>query len=105
MVTLIVFRGVQGLAAGSIMPTTNTIVADLYGPASGEGPGLPSERLGRLRGRRADVGGLFAQYWTWRGIFWLNLPLGIGAAWMLQRHLHEHVERREHQIDYAGAAR
>src|SRR5690242_17429860 len=33
MVALIVFRGVQGLAAGAILPTTTTIVGDLYEPA------------------------------------------------------------------------
>ncbi|HVU76898.1 MAG TPA: MDR family MFS transporter [Gaiellaceae bacterium] len=104
MVALIVFRGVQGLAAGAILPTTSTIVGDLYSPA---------ER-GRIQGYIASVwgvsailgpalGGFFAQYWTWRGIFWLNLPVGLGAAWLVQRYLHEHVERRSHRIDYPGA--
>jgi len=50
------------------------------------------------------LGGFFAEYWTWRGIFWLNLPIGVGAAWLIHRHLHERVERRTHRIDYAGAA-
>jgi MFS family permease len=49
------------------------------------------------------LGGFFAQYWTWRGIFWLNLPIGLGAAWLIQRHLHERIEPRRHRIDYAGA--
>ena len=105
MVALIVFRGVQGLAAGAILPTTTTIVGDLYEPA---------ER-GRIQGHISSVwgvsaivgpalGGFFAQYWTWRGIFWLNLPIGVGAAWLIRRHLHERIERRTHRIDYAGAA-
>jgi MFS family permease len=49
------------------------------------------------------LGGLFAQYWSWRGIFWLNIPLGVAAMWMLQRHLHERVVQRRHRIDVAGA--
>jgi MFS family permease len=49
------------------------------------------------------LGGLFAEYWSWRGIFWLNLPIGIAAGWMLQRHLHERVVQRRHRIDVAGA--
>ena len=105
MVALIVFRGVQGLAAGAILPTTTTIVGDLYEPAErGRIQGYISSVWGATAIIGPALGGLFAQYWTWRGIFWLNLPVGIGAAWLIQRYLHERVERRGHRIDYAGAA-
>ena len=104
MVTLIIFRGVQGLAAGAILPTTTTIIGDLYEPAErGKIQGWISSVWGVSAIIGPPLGGFFAQYWTWRGIFWLNLPIGAGAAWLIQRHLHERVERREHQIDYAGA--
>jgi EmrB/QacA subfamily drug resistance transporter len=105
MVALIVFRGVQGLAAGAILPTTTTIVGDLYDPAErGRIQGYISSVWGVTAIVGPAIGGLFAQYWTWRGIFWLNLPLGLGAAWLIQRHLHENVQRRLHRIDYGGAA-
>ena len=104
MVMLIVFRGVQGLAAGAILPTTTTITADLYEPAErGRIQGYISSVWGISAIVGPTLGGLFAQYWTWRGIFWLNLPIGVGAAWLIHRHLHERVEAREHRIDYAGA--
>jgi EmrB/QacA subfamily drug resistance transporter len=104
MVTLIVFRGVQGLAAGAILPTTTTITGDLYEPAErGRIQGYISSVWGVSAIVGPALGGFFAQYWTWRGIFWLNLPLGLGAAWLIQRYLHERVERRAHRIDYAGA--
>jgi EmrB/QacA subfamily drug resistance transporter len=105
MVALIVFRGVQGVGAGAILPMTTTIVGDLYEPA----------QRGRIQGYVASVwgvtavlgplvGGLFAEYWTWRGIFFLNIPLGLAAVALIQRYLHEQVERRRHRIDFAGAA-
>jgi EmrB/QacA subfamily drug resistance transporter len=104
MPTLIVFRGVQGLAAGAILPTTTTIVGDLYEPAErGRIQGYISSVWGVSAIVGPALGGFFAQYWTWRGIFWLNLPIGVGAAWLIQRHLHERIERRSHRIDYAGA--
>jgi EmrB/QacA subfamily drug resistance transporter len=104
MVALIAFRGVQGLAAGAILPTTTTIVGDLYEPAErGKIQGYISSVWGVTAILGPAIGGLFAQYWTWRGIFWLNLPLGLGAAWLIHGHLHEHVQRRSHRIDYAGA--
>src|SRR4051812_28404843 len=50
MVALIVFRGVQGLAAGAILPTTTTIVGDLYEPA----------QRGRIQGYISSVWGTTA---------------------------------------------
>jgi EmrB/QacA subfamily drug resistance transporter len=105
MVTLIIFRGLQGLAAGAILPTTTTIVGDLYEPAErGKVQGWISSVWGVSAIVGPTLGGFFAEYWTWRGIFWVNLPIGVGAAWLIQRHLHERIERRTHRIDYAGAA-
>ncbi|HEV2592743.1 MAG TPA: MDR family MFS transporter [Gaiellaceae bacterium] len=103
MYALIAFRGLQGLAAGAILPTTTTIVGDLYEPAErGRIQGYISSVWGVSAIAGPTLGGVFAQYWTWRGIFFLNIPLGIAAAWLVHRHLHERVERREHRIDFAG---
>ncbi len=63
-------------------------IASVWGMASIVGPTL---------------GGVFSQYLSWRWIFFVNLPVGALAAWMLVRHFHERVERRRHSIDYAGA--
>ena len=101
---LIVGRGVQGLAAGALLPPTTTIVGDLYEPAErGRIQGYISSVWGVSAIVGPALGGFFAQYWTWRGIFWLNLPIGVGAAFLIRRHLHERVERHAHRIDYAGA--
>ena len=104
MITLVVFRGVQGIGAGAIAPMTTTIAADIY----------TLEERGRIQGYISGVwaiasivgpavGGVFAQYWTWRGIFYLNIPVGLAGVFMLQRNLRENVVRRTHRIDYLGA--
>ena len=41
---------------------------------------------------------------VWRVIFWMNLPLGIAALIVTSAVLHLPVHRREHSIDYIGAA-
>jgi EmrB/QacA subfamily drug resistance transporter len=103
--TLIIFRAVQGLGAGAIIPMSQTILGDLYSVA---------ERA-RVTGYLASVwgvsavvgptlGGLFSDYASWRWIFLINLPLGALALWLLLRGFTENVTRSEHTIDYAGAA-
>jgi EmrB/QacA subfamily drug resistance transporter len=105
MVSLIVFRAVQGIGAGSIIPITTTIIADLYSPAErGKVQGYLASVWGISAVVGPSLGGLFAEYWTWRGIFFINIPLGLAAVAFLQKHLREEVEPRRHRIDYGGAA-
>ena len=46
---------------------------------------------------------MFSQLGIWRGVFLINIPLCLVAAWMLNRHYHETIERRRRKIDYLGA--
>ena len=104
MPALIAFRAMQGLGAGAVQPTSMTIIGDLYNVA---------ERA-KVQGYVASVwamssvvgptlGGLFVEFVNWRWIFFINIPLGLLAGWMLQRRLHEDVTRTRHTIDYTGA--
>lgn len=104
MDSLIAFRGLQGLGAGAIVPVVQTVVGDLYSV----------QERARITGYTASVwgissvlgpllGGLFSQYATWRWIFFLNLPIGALAVYLLKRHLHESIERRVQTVDYLGA--
>lgn len=105
MPVLIAARAVQGIGAGAIQPMSMTIIGDLY----------TVEERARVQGYVASVwgaasvvgptlGGVFAEYLDWRWIFFVNLPLGAIAAWMLFRGFTERVERKPHKVDYLGAA-
>jgi MFS family permease len=104
MPALIVARAVQGVGAGAVQPMSVTIVGDIYSVA---------ERA-RVQGYLASVwaiasvvgptlGGLFAELGIWRGVFVLNVPLCLLAAWMMVRRFHETAERGTRSIDYRGA--
>lgn len=105
MTALIIFRALQGLGAGAVQPIAVTIVGDIY----------TVEERARVQGYLASVwaiasvlgptlGGLFAQFLSWRWIFFVNIPLCLIAAWRLIGNYHESLERRRRRVDYAGAA-
>jgi len=102
---LIAFRVVQGLGAGAIMPTTITIVGDLYSVrerATVQGYIASVWGLSSVVG--PTLGGVFSEYVSWRWIFFVNIPLCLLAAGMIFRKFHEKVTRSHPVIDYRGAA-
>ncbi|HET7313903.1 MDR family MFS transporter [Salinisphaera sp.] len=104
MLALIVFRGIQGLGAGSIMAIVNTLAGDLYNLRErARIQGFLSSVWGISAIVGPTLGGAFAEYVSWRWIFLINLPIGVGAIALLSLYLHESVERERHDIDYAGS--
>ena len=104
MVALIVFRGLQGLGAGSVMATVNTLAGDLYSPRErGRVQGWLSSVWGVAAIAGPALGGAFAEYASWRWVFLINLPIGAIALLLIVRFVHETPPRRQHRIDYAGA--
>jgi EmrB/QacA subfamily drug resistance transporter len=104
MVVLIVFRAVQGLGAGAVQPMAMTITGDIYTVAERAAvTGYMASVWAISAVLGPTIGGFFAEYVTWRWIFFVNVPLCLLAAWMLIRSFHERVERRRHRIDVTGA--
>jgi EmrB/QacA subfamily drug resistance transporter len=104
MPVLIISRAIQGIGAGAVQPISMTIVGDQY----------TVEERGKVQGYLATVwamasvigptlGGVFAEYLTWRWIFYVNVPVGAIAVVVLVLKFTETVERRKRRIDYLGA--
>src|SRR5215468_5077466 len=106
MAQLIAFRALQGLGAGALFPVGMTIVADL----------LPLEKRAKMIGLFSGMwgvaslfgpqaGGYLTDSFSWRGVFYINLPFGLIAAAMVWAAYTERNERHpEIKLDYAGAA-
>ncbi|MSZ75872.1 MAG: MFS transporter [Actinobacteria bacterium] len=105
MTSLIAFRAIQGLGAGAVQPIGVTIMGDIYSlreRAKVQGYIASVWAAASLVG--PTLGGIFSDYLSWRWIFFVNLPLGLAAFWMLWRNFDESVSRTRHRIDVAGAA-
>ncbi len=107
MGSLVAFRALQGAGAGAIQPIGMTIVGDIYSlaeRATVQGYIASVWAISSLVG--PTLGGVFADYLSWRWIFFVNLPLGLVAAWMLWRRFSEQprAAARRPRFDVLGTA-
>lgn len=78
---LITGRGIQGCGAAMLMACSPALIVDNF-PASERGKALGMIGTIVAAGLSAGpfTGGLILQFFSWRMIFYLNIPLGIGAS-------------------------
>jgi EmrB/QacA subfamily drug resistance transporter len=114
MVQLVVFRAVQGLGGGALFTTAFAIIADLFPPRErGKFAGL----FGGVFGLASAIGPLLGGYFTdhgtislgghtiegWRWVFYLNLPVGLVALFMVIAKMPKLSHASKGSIDYLGA--
>lgn len=105
MYQLIAFRVVQGIGAGGFLPLAQIVIGDFVPPA---------ER-GRRQGSIAAIfavttlvgpvlGGFLTDLLSWHWIFFINMPVGALALWLIARAMPAHTRISQHKIDYLGSA-
>jgi EmrB/QacA subfamily drug resistance transporter len=115
MTQLIVFRAVQGLGGGALFTTAFAIIADLFPPRErGKFAGLFGSVFGLASAVGPLIGGYFTDHGTvtllghvvagWRWVFYLNLPLGLAALFMVLARMPVLSHASKGRVDYAGAA-
>jgi EmrB/QacA subfamily drug resistance transporter len=99
---LIVLRAVQAIGGGAFMPSATGIIADRFGTGRDRALGLFSSifPIGGIVG--PVLGGVFVTYWSWRGIFFVNLPVGL-LLLVLGAVVIPHIpQRRDPHLDIRG---
>jgi EmrB/QacA subfamily drug resistance transporter len=105
MLELIICRALQGAGAGGLMVGSQSITGDI----------IPPRQRGRYMGYFGAVfglssilgplaGGWLTQHVSWRWIFYINVPIGIVALFVIAIVLHVPVKKVQHQIDWWGTA-
>ncbi len=83
---LILFRGIQGIGAGSLFPVALAVIGDLFTPAErGKYQGLFGAVFGIAFIVGPALGGFITDTWSWHWIFYVNVPIGIVALYLIGR--------------------
>ena len=101
---LVLFRGIQGLGAGALFPIALAVIGDLFTPAErGKYQGLFGLVFGLAFLLGPAIGGTLTDTFSWHAIFYVNLPIGLVALFVIWRLLPniKHTERAG-KIDYLG---
>ncbi len=105
MEQLIIFRAVQGLGAGAVLPIVLTIIGDIFAlEERARIQGLFSGVWGLSSIIGPAVGGVIVDNFSWRWVFFINIPFGLLSMLLLFFTLKENVERKKHHLDYLGTA-
>ncbi len=101
---LIVFRAIQGLGAGALVPLGMTIIGDTFTIKERAGMQAYFSGVWGISSVIGPVvGGFITDQISWRWVFFVNIPIGIIAAIIIGFALKEPKRKEKPVVDYAGA--
>ncbi|MFC7680432.1 MDR family MFS transporter [Paenibacillus sp. GCM10028914] len=104
MTQLIMFRAIQGIGGGALMPIAFTIVFDLFPP---EKRGKMTGLLGAVFGTSSILGPMLGAFITdsigWEWVFYVNVPIGIISFILIVTSYRETLSHAKQKIDWTGA--
>lgn len=104
---LVLFRILQGLGGGVLMTVSQAILRETFPPEEqGLAMGIYGMGVVLAPAIGPTLGGWLTDQYSWPWIFYVNLPVGILSALMVQRFIHDppYLQRHRGAIDVAGIA-
>ncbi|OGW50787.1 MAG: EmrB/QacA family drug resistance transporter [Nitrospirae bacterium GWC2_57_9] len=105
--SLVFFRVLQGLGGGGLVPISQSILLESF-PREKHGTAMAIFGLGAMLGPIAGplLGGWITDNWSWRWIFYINIPIGILSIIMniIVIEAPPYMKRQKMKIDYWGLA-
>ncbi len=100
---LITFRVLQGIGGGMLIPSATVLVLDAF-PGTERGKGLAIFFIvtGLFTAIGPIAGSYLTEFWTWRAIFWINVPVALFA--LIEFHFAKLNDvKRPSRVDWRGA--
>ena len=107
LLTLILARVLQGAAGGALQPMSQAILLESF-PPERRGQGMSIFAMGVVVAPilGPTLGGWITDNYSWRWIFYINVPIGIAAMWMIRLFVEDppYLKRERGGLDYIGFA-
>ncbi|MCI3922587.1 MFS transporter [Paenibacillus sp. TRM 82003] len=104
MTELIVFRAIQGIGGGALMPIAFAVIFDIFPPEKrGKMNGLFGAVFGLSSVFGPALGAYITDYIDWRWVFYINVPIGAVAIFLIAAGFKEAKNLRKQRIDWFGA--
>jgi DHA2 family multidrug resistance protein len=100
---IVLFRLLQGISGAALVPLSQAILFDIN-PTENHGRAMAFWGIGVTLGPIIGpaLGGWLTEYYNWRWVFYINLPIGILAFLGLLFFLPSSAERKENRFDFFG---
>ena len=108
LTSLVAFRTLQGIGGGAIIPISQAILRESF-PPEDQGKIIGIYGLGVILGPAfgPTLGGWLTDTYSWRWIFFINVPVGVITVYLINRFIHDpHYLEREKggSMDFPGLA-